>query len=87
MEISNVGKTEKSGFWSPVHPLKSTFFGGGGATVETNTQHNRGFLPDIVLLALCFYHYRETRLDAMKRFALWTVCTRLKKNLNASKPY
>ena len=32
-----------------------------------SVQHNGGFLPDIILLAQCYYH-RGTRLNAMKSF-------------------
>ena len=34
-------------------------------------QHNGGFLPDIILLTQC-YHHRGIRLNAMKRFCIFT---------------
>ena len=35
--------------------------------INVSVQYNGGFLPDIILLTLCYYH-RGTRLYAMKRF-------------------
>ena len=39
---------------------------------NVSVQHNGGFLPDIVLLSLCFYH-RGTRLNATKGFCLCSL--------------
>ena len=36
--------------------------------VNVSIQYNGGFLPDIILLTLCYYHYWGTRLNAMKCF-------------------
>ena len=37
-----------------------------------SVQHNRGFLPDIILLTQCYYHIdRGTRLNTMTRFFLY----------------
>ena len=52
-----------------------------GCQVEKATLHGgqsrpwsaEGFLPDIILLTLCYYH-REFRLNAMKRFCLGSLC-------------
>ena len=46
--------------------------------INVSVQYNGGFLPDIMLLTLCYYH-RGTRLNAMKRFCL---CSRLCSHLN-----
>ena len=35
---------------------------------QQQQQYNGGFLPDIILLTLCYYHYWGTRLNAMKCF-------------------
>ena len=37
--------------------------------VNVNVQYNGGFLPDIVLLTQCYYHW-GTQLNTMKRFYL-----------------
>ena len=37
--------------------------------INVNVQYNGGFLPDIVLLTQCYYHW-GTQLNAMKRFYL-----------------
>ena len=34
--------------------------------INVSVQYNGGLLPDIILLAQCYYH-RGTRLNAMKR--------------------
>ena len=34
-------------------------------------QYDGGFLPDIILLIQCYYH-RGTRLNAMKRFCIFS---------------
>ena len=34
-------------------------------------QYDGGFLPDIILLTQCYYH-RGTRLNAMKRFCIFS---------------
>ena len=38
--------------------------------INVSLQYNGGFLPDIILLTLRYYHHRGTRLNAMKRFCL-----------------
>ena len=35
--------------------------------IDVSVQYNGGLLPDIILLAQCYYH-RGTRLNAMKTF-------------------
>ena len=45
-------------------------------TINVCVQYNGGFLPDIILLALCYYH-RGTRLNAMKRCCLCSPCSHL----------
>ena len=37
-----------------------------------SVQYNGGLLPDIVLLTKCYYH-RGTRLNAMKRFCIYSL--------------
>ena len=37
-----------------------------------SVQYNDGLLPDIILLTQCYY-YRETRLNAMKRFCICSL--------------
>ena len=39
--------------------------------INVSVQYDGGFLPDIVLLTQCYYH-RETRLNAMKRFCIFS---------------
>ena len=44
---------------------------------NVSVQHNDGgFLPDIIRLTQCYYH-RGTRLSAMKRFCLCSLCSHL----------
>ena len=38
---------------------------------NVSVQYNGGFLPDIMLLTQCYYH-RGTRLNAMKRFCIFS---------------
>ena len=38
---------------------------------QNNKQYDGGFLPDIILLTQCYYH-RRTRLNAMKRFCIFS---------------
>ena len=38
---------------------------------NVSVQYNGGFLPDIILLAQCYYH-RGTRLNAMMRFCIFS---------------
>ena len=38
---------------------------------NVRVQYNGGFLPDIILLTQCYYH-RGTRLNAMKRFFIFS---------------
>ena len=40
--------------------------------VNVSEQYNGGFLPDIILLTLCYYH-RGTRLYAMKMSCLGSL--------------
>ena len=35
--------------------------------INVSAQYNGGFLPDMILLNLCYYH-RRTRLNAMNRY-------------------
>ena len=39
--------------------------------INVSVQYDGGFLPDIVLLTQCYYH-RGTRLNAMKRFCIFS---------------
>ena len=36
---------------------------------DVNVQYNGGFISDMILLTLCYYH-RGTKLNAMKRFMI-----------------
>ena len=38
---------------------------------NVSVQYNVGFLPDIILLTQCYYH-RGTRLNAIKRFCVFS---------------
>ena len=38
---------------------------------NVSVQYNGGLLPDIILLTQCYYH-RGTRLNAMKRFCIFS---------------
>ena len=38
---------------------------------NVSVQYDGGFLPDIILLTQCYYH-RGTRLNAMKRFCIFS---------------
>ena len=40
--------------------------------INVRIQYNGGLLPDISLLIQCYYH-RGTRLNAMKRFCLYSL--------------
>ena len=39
--------------------------------INVSVQYDGGFLPDIILLTQCYYH-RGTRLNAMKRFRIFS---------------
>ena len=39
--------------------------------INVSVQYDDGFLPDIILLTQCYYH-RGTRLNAMKRFCIFS---------------
>ena len=41
-----------------------------------SVQNDGGFLPDIILLTQCYYH-RETRLNATKRFCIFSYLSHL----------
>ena len=41
--------------------------------VITSVQYNGGFLPDVILLTLCYYHW-GTRSNAMKFFFVFAAC-------------
>ena len=41
--------------------------------INVSVHYNDGLLPDIILLTQCYYH-RGTRLIAMKRFCLCSLC-------------
>ena len=51
-------------FWCPCMAVNN---------VELSVQYNGGLLPDVILLTLCYFHHRGTRLNAMKRF--WIICS------------
>ena len=40
--------------------------------INVSVQYNGGLLPDIILLAQCYFH-RGTRLYAMKRFCICSL--------------
>ena len=40
--------------------------------INVSVQYNGGLLPDIILLSQCYYH-RGTRLNAMKRFCIYSL--------------
>ena len=44
--------------------------------INVSVQYNVGLLPDIMLLTQCYYH-RGTRLNAMKRFCICSLCSNL----------
>ena len=41
--------------------------------INISVQYNDGFLPDIILLAQCYYH-RGTRLNTMDWLCLYSLC-------------
>ena len=40
--------------------------------INVSVQYDGEFLPDIILLTQCYYH-RGTRLNAMKRFCIFSL--------------
>ena len=44
--------------------------------INVSVQYNSGLLPDIILLAQCYYH-RGTRFNAMKRFCICSLWSHL----------
>ena len=44
--------------------------------INVSVQYDGGFLPDIILLTQCYYH-RGTRLNAMKRFCIFSYWSHL----------
>ena len=44
--------------------------------VYVSVQYNGGLLPDIILLTQCYLH-RGIRLNAMKRFCIWSLWSHL----------
>ena len=40
--------------------------------INVSVQYNGGLLPDVILLTQCYYH-RGTRLNAMKRFCIYSL--------------
>ena len=44
--------------------------------INVSVQYDGGFLPDIILLTQCYYH-RGTRLNAMKRFCIFSYLSHL----------
>ena len=44
--------------------------------INVSVQYNGGLLPDIILLTQCYYH-RGTRLKAMMRFCICSLCSHL----------
>ena len=52
--------------------------------INVSVQFNGGFLPDMTLLTLCYYH-RGTRSNAMKRFCICSLlCSHLLNYLNVT---
>ena len=46
--------------------------------VNVSVQNNAGFLPDILLLTVCYYHHRgRSRLNAMKSFCPYSLSSLL----------
>ena len=43
--------------------------------INVSVRYNGEFLPDVILLTLCYYH-RGTLLNVMKRFCLCNLCSR-----------
>ena len=43
--------------------------------ISVNVQYNGGLLPDIILLTQCYF--RGTRLNAMERFCICSLCSHL----------
>ena len=57
---------------SGIGPHVKYFFGLATNTLNVrNNKYDGGFLPDIILLTQCYYH-RGTRLNAMKRFCIFS---------------
>ena len=48
--------------------------------INVSVQYNGGLLPGIILLPQCYYHRVTTRLNAMKRFCIFS----LRSHLNVS---
>ena len=44
--------------------------------INVSVQYNGGFLTNIVLLTLCYYQ-QGTRLNAKKRFCIYSLCSHL----------
>ena len=40
--------------------------------INVSVQYNGGLLPDIILLTQCYHHW-GTRLNAMKRFCIFSL--------------
>ena len=59
------------------HPDKNTYYVYRNLSIIC-VRYNGGFLPDILLLALRYYH-RGTPLNAMERFYLCSLCSHLLK--------
>ena len=45
--------------------------------IDASVQHNRGFLPGIILLTQCYYYHGGTRLNVMKRFCICSLRSHL----------
>ena len=58
-------------YYSSVFVCSSLFFLCPCMAINVSVQYNDGFLPDIILLTQCYYH-RGTRLNAMKRFCIFS---------------
>ena len=43
----------------------------GVPVINVSVQYNGGLHPDIILLTQCYYHHRETRLNAMESIFLY----------------
>ena len=59
-------------FYWIVSVLFLLFFWYPCMAINVSVQYNGGFLPDIILLTQCYYHW-GTRLNAMKRFCICSL--------------
>ena len=54
--------------------------------INVSVQYNGGFLPDIILLTLCYCYHRGTRLNAMKSFCPYSSLSSKPKNVLTFSP-